>query len=124
MSKIAQSIKMTAVLAGVATVLFLQGCSYKEALRGKHEDLLDSHQVTINKPCSLFTENMTIIERHPEQTKYQYTCGKTDVRIVLKDEELTVNEKQYGRINKGDSIFFDKGRVLINSKEVHEVARR
>ena len=124
MSKIAKSIKITAVLAGVSTVLFLQGCSYQEALRGKHEELLDSHQVTINKPCSLFTENMTRIEKLPEQTKYQYTCGKTDVRIVLKNEELTVNEKHYGRINNGDSIFFDQGKVLINSKEVHEVASK
>ncbi|MBA2732517.1 MAG: hypothetical protein H0U54_06460 [Acidobacteria bacterium] len=113
---------LIAVLCCLCSVLFLEGCSYQEALSGKHEGTVESHQLTINKPCSLFTENTIRIETSPGQTKYQYTCGNTRVFIVLKNEELTVNEKSYGKLKDGDSIVFDHGKVLINSKEVQEVA--
>ena len=119
-----KSAKLITILGSLCLVIFLQGCSYREALRGKHEDMVDSHLVTINKPCTLFTENTTRIETLPEQTKYQYACGETKVAIVLKDEELTVNEKSYGKLNKGDAIVFDHGKVLINSKEMQEIASK
>ncbi|MDT4952993.1 MAG: hypothetical protein QOJ02_1131 [Acidobacteriota bacterium] len=116
--------KLTISLLCLALVFLSQGCSYQEAISGKHENLVGSHQITIMKPCRLFTENTTRVENHPEQTKYEYTCGDTSVSISLKDEELIVNEKSYGTINKGDSIIFDHGKVLINSKEVQEVASK
>jgi hypothetical protein len=119
-----KSANFVALLFCLCSIFFLQGCSYREALRGKHEDMLGSHQVTINKPCSLFTENATRIENVPGLIKYQYTCGETNVAIVLKDEELTIYDKSYGRLGEGDSIVFDHGKVFINAREVQEVASK
>lgn len=119
-----KSTKLITIFVCLCSVFLLEGCSYREALSGKHENMLDSHQLTINKPCTLFTENMTRMENVPGYTKYEYTCGETRVFIVLNNEELTVNNRDYGRLNEGDSIVYDHGKVLINSKEVQEIASR
>jgi hypothetical protein len=112
------------ILPGLALLLLSQGCSYQEALRGKHENQVGSHQVVVMKPCGLFTENSTIIENIPGRTKYEYICGETNVSMVLKDNELSVNGQSYGTINEGDSITFDHGKVLVSPGETHDVASR
>src|SRR5689334_1798862 len=92
------------VLLGLGLLLLSQACSYQEALRGKHENQLDGHHIVIMKPCGLFTENTTRIENSPGRTKYEYICGETNVSMVLKDHELSVNGQSYGTIKEDDSI--------------------
>jgi len=116
--------KSILILPALVLLLLAQGCSYQEALRGRHENDVGSHHVVVIKPCGLFSENTTKIENVPGHTMYEYTCGETRVAMMLKDGELTVNDKNYGAINEGDSITFDHGKVLINSRETQEVASK
>ena len=116
--------KLVLVLPSMVFLFLAQGCSYREALRGKHENQVGSHQVTIIRPCGLFTENTTRIENLPGRTKYEYVCGETKVTIGLKDNELTVNGQSYGAIKEGDSITFDHGKVLVGSQETPQVASK
>ena len=44
--------------------------------------------------------------------------------VTIKDEDLIVNGKSYGKLKPGDSITVDGGRVLINEQEVQEIASR
>jgi hypothetical protein len=116
--------KKSMILPGLALLFLSQGCSYQEALRGKHENQVDGHHIVIMKPCGLFTENTTRIENVPGRTKYEYICGETNVSMVLKDNELSVNGQSYGMISEDDSITFDHGKVLISPGEKHDVASR
>ncbi len=43
-----------------------------------------------------------------------------DVEVIIKNGELTVDDKHYGALKEGDTIIVDHGRVLINSREVRE----
>jgi hypothetical protein len=40
-----------------------------------------------------------------------------DADIFIRDEELTVNGARYGRLQPGDSVTVDHGKVLINDRE-------
>src|ERR1044071_4709696 len=124
MKKIKALPEKAMMLPGLALLLLSQACSYQEALRGQHENQVDGHHIVIMKPCGLFTENTTRIENVAGRTKYEYICGETNVSMVLKDNELSVNGQSYGTINEDDSITFDHGKVLISSVEKHDVASR
>ncbi|MEO6724694.1 MAG: hypothetical protein ABIP14_05280 [Blastocatellia bacterium] len=41
-----------------------------------------------------------------------------DADIAIRDEELTVNNQKYGKLNSGDTVTVDHGKVLINDRAV------
>jgi hypothetical protein len=49
---------------------------------------------------------------------YRYTPCR-DADILISDEQLTVNGTRYGRLQPGDSVTVDHGKVLINDREPH-----
>lgn len=52
---------------------------------------------------------------------YNLTCG--DTKVTIRNEELTVNGKSYGRLNEGDAVHVENGKVLVNEKQVEEVRK-
>lgn len=60
----------------------------------------------------------------PPQKQEDSASGKTtyhfvpcrDADISLRDEELTVNGRKYGKLNSGDTVTVDHGIVLINGQ--------
>ena len=58
----------------------------------------------------------------PAQKQEDSASGKTtyhfvpcrDADIAIRDEELTVNNQKYGKLNSGDTVTVDHGKVLIN----------
>ena len=57
-----------------------------------------------------------------EDGNHRFACSVTTVEI--KNEELTVNTKSYGRLKQGDSVMVDGDKVLINDQEVQQIASR
>jgi hypothetical protein len=47
---------------------------------------------------------------------YRYTPCR-DADILISDEQLTVNGVRYGRLQPGDSVTVDHGKVLVNDRE-------
>ena len=54
------------------------------------------------------------------QLTYRWTPCR-DADISISGEELVVNSKRYGRLNRGDAVVVDHGKVLINEREAHEI---
>lgn len=108
---------------GRATLLWLcfsflfQGCGPSDVSEIGPNGFLGSHKVTVTPSCII---KQTKIEQ-PSNGKeaYSSTCG--DIQVEIKDEELFVNSKAYGKLNKGDSIHIDHNNVLINSKPASEI---
>ena len=49
-------------------------------------------------------------------------CITKDYKIVIKNEELIVNDKSYGKLNVKDSITLGDGKVVVNLKEKEGIA--
>lgn len=47
---------------------------------------------------------------------YRFTPCR-DADILISDEQLTVNGTRYGRLQPGDSVTVDHGKVLINDRD-------
>jgi hypothetical protein len=54
---------------------------------------------------------------------YRFTPCR-DADIVIRDEELVVNNTSYGRLKQGDSVTVDHGKVLVNDREPRPVASK
>lgn len=119
-----QSVKTAAVFLCLSLVVVFQGCG---AFRVHNQDksVLGAHQVVVT-PCGWKLEDKfsgTVKDEQTGKSYYKYSCGETVVTI--KDEELIVNGRSYGRLaNETDSVKVDRDRVLINGKEIQEVASR
>lgn len=116
------------IISSVFILLLMQACEEVHTLAwNKAETTIDGHQVII-KPCRMsYTRTMsdTPTDRH-----HIFACGDPDspdknkVRVVIKNEALSVNGKSYGTLNRGDSVEVKDGKVFINRQEAVEVAQR
>lgn len=117
-----QSSRMSVALLSLSVVLASQGCGGFRLLN-KDKTVLDSHPVTIT-PCGWKLENKfggAVKDEQSGKTYYKHSCGETVVTI--KDEELAVNGKSYGKLAKAtDSVKVNGGRVFVNDKEVQAMA--
>lgn len=117
-----QSSKMIVALLSLGVVLAAQGCGGFRLLN-RDNTVLAAHRVTIT-PCGWKLENKfggSVKDEQTGKTYYKHSCGETIVTI--KDEELAVNGKSYGKLaNATDSVKVDGGRVFVNDKEVQAVA--
>lgn len=116
-----QSSRMIVALLFLCVVLASQGCGGFRLLN-RDNTVLGTHPVTIT-PCGWKLENKfggAVKDEQTGKTYYKQSCGETIVTI--KDEELAVNGKSYGKLaNATDSVKVDGSRVLVNGKEVQAV---
>ena len=117
-----QSSRMDIALLSLCVMLVSQGCGGFRLLN-RDNTVLGAHPVMIT-PCGWKLENKFGGPVKDEQTGkiyHKHSCGETIVTI--KDEELAVNSKSYGKLAKAtDSVKGDGGRVFVNDKEVQAVA--
>jgi hypothetical protein len=117
-----RSSKVMVALISLGVLLASQGCGGFRLLN-KDRTILGSHSVTIT-PCGWKLENKFGGEVRDEQAGkvyYKHSCGETVV--IIKDEELVVNDKSYGKLaTANDSIKVSSGKVFVNDKEVQAVA--
>jgi len=104
----------------LCALLFFQGCnaSMKNRVLGRSWTFMGGHEVVIS-PC--YWPYRKSVESAQEAT-HQFTCGKTNIEI--KNEELFVDGKSRGMLHKGDAVAIVSGKLLINSKQVEEVASK
>lgn len=96
----------------VLALLLLTACSKENnLLLGRVEHPVGSHKVVV-------TDCYRISAPPPGQlgAEYHYMPCK-DADIWIKGEELTVNGKNYGRLNTGDGVLVDHGVVSIERKQ-------
>lgn len=101
--------------------LFIQGCSsMNELVMNKAETTINGHQVVI-RPCR---DSYTRTLKDTETNRHHvFGCGK-HIKVEIRNEVLTVNDKSYGMLNSGDSIEVKNDKVLINKKEAVAVAMK
>jgi hypothetical protein len=82
-----------------------------------NEKMLGSHRVKI-KPGSVTvsTSHQTSSSGPTADTYYEFSSGST--RVVIKNEELIINDQTYGMLSPNDPIDVDHGRVLVYGKPV------
>lgn len=97
----------------------LASCSHSNnLLLGRVEAKLASHKVVVTDcyrttpPQPLLTGDRRVWE----------PCR--DARVVMEGERLTVNGKDYGALNSGDSILVDHGVVSTQRNLILDRARR
>lgn len=117
-----QSSKMIAVALSLGLMLLFQGCG---AFRVFNNDksVLGAHPVMIT-PCGWKLEDKfagSVKDETTGKVYHKYTCGETI--LTIKDEELVVNGKSYGKLAKEtDSVKVDGSKVFVNDREVQAVA--
>ena len=98
-------------------------CALALSACGLHQDdndalPLGTHKVSVRPRC---VSKQIHNDANGGIRTYTLTCGDTKVKIM--NEELTVNGKSYGRLNAGDSIHVEDGKVLINDKQTEEIKK-
>jgi hypothetical protein len=82
-----------------------------EALVGKHTVVVtDCYRTRVPQP------------RKVTDTEFQFKPCK-DAEVVIRNEELIVNEKAYGKLQPQDAVTVDHGKVLINDHAARALAR-
>ncbi len=98
--------------------VFSPGCFH----RLPREQQLGSHRVSI-KPFCDGASSGTLAQAQRDGTSriiaYEFTCG--DTKVVIRENMLTVNDKSYGRLNEGDQVAVDYGKVRVNREVRAEV---
>ena len=111
------------VILGLVLLIVLVGCSatFSNNRTGeigskpneKSETYMGSHHVTV-KPPSTITDSSSSSFLGGNKT-YEYSCG--DVSITIRNEELIVNNRKYGRLRDGCSILVDNGKVTVTAQK-------
>jgi hypothetical protein len=117
-----QSTRMSVALMLLCLLLVSQGCGGFRLLN-RDKTILGAHSVVIT-PCGWKLENKfggPVKDEQSGKVYHKHSCGETVVTI--KDEELAVNGKSYGKLaNATDSVKVDGIRVFVNGKEVQAVS--
>jgi hypothetical protein len=87
-------------------------------LLGRVEAKVGSHQVVVTDCYRTGVPAPQKIEAGTDGARetYRFTPCR-DADILIRDEELSVNGTRYGRLQPGDSVTVDHGKVLINDRE-------
>lgn len=112
----------TTLLAYFCGALLITGCSRSNNLvLGQVEAVIGSHTITV-------TDCYRTSVPPPQQIKgsedgklaYHWTpCRDADISIT--GEELVVNGTTYGKLNQGDVVTIDHGKVLINNHQAQVI---
>ena len=91
--------------------VFLGGCSNSNNL------LLGEVRATVGTHAVMVTDCYRTSVDPPRQTgaaSYEYVPCR-DARVVIRDEQLTVNGRSYGKLQARDSVLVDHGVVSVHS---------
>lgn len=114
------SSRTTFVFTLAAIALLVGGCSRaKRVLTNQTATTLGTHRMTI-KPIGKWDSNIFGAEQQDADGKRMLVFSAGETKIVVKEEQLRVNDKSYGRLNAGDRVDVAFGKVFVNDKEVGE----
>lgn len=101
------------LISATLIALALAGCDERTMVRrGETQAVLGTHKVTI-KPGSPHVRSTTTgvgVGR-----VYEYTCA--EIRIILRPDDLLINQLSYGAIEPYDTILVSHGEVFINGEK-------
>ncbi len=98
-----------AILVGV---LGASLCACSVSLNEESETDMGSHHVVVKPGCSF--SNSSSASGTDVET-YEYSCGETSVTI--RNEQLVVNNVDYGSLDIGDAISIDNGKVSVDDQQ-------
>jgi hypothetical protein len=90
-----------------------------KAVSGRSEEMIWGHQVSV-EPC-YWSERQTLRDNGPEDSRHVFKCSGTEV--VIENEVLLVNQKNYGKLSKEAIVRVTDGKVFINHKEAQPLAQ-
>lgn len=97
------------LLTLLSVPLLLQACGGGHDTSGALP--LGTHKVSVRPRCA----STQISNRFPEGgAVYNLTCG--DTAVTIRNEELLVNGKSYGKLDEGDAVHVEGGAVFVNGK--------
>jgi len=96
--------------------LLLHGCGGRQDTSGAIT--LGTHKVSVRPRCVTTRIN----NRFPAGGAiYNLNCG--DTAVMIRNEELVINGKSYGRLSEGDAVHIEGGSVFIDGKQIEERAK-
>ncbi len=109
----------------VCAMLLLQGCNATthNKLMGIEEVTVNNHTIVVTDCYRWGKQQPQTIEDAPGKSIHRFNPCR-DADILIKYEELIVNGKSYGMLNKGDRVTLDHHKVLINGKAAQEIASK
>lgn len=107
--------KTAKIILIMGLIGIIAGCSLE--VKTKNEIDLGSHHVIVKPPSfNKYESHVT----HGDESFYEYTCGNTAVKIA--NEVLFVNNMKYGKLNAGDSVLVNNGKVFVNNQKRKGIA--
>ena len=115
------NVKSGIILSSLLLLLLTQGCSsMNEVVWNKAETTIDGHHVVI-RPCR-DSYQRTETDKKTNQ-HHVFACGDK-VKVEIRNDELTINGKSYGKLGGGDSVEVNREKVFINKKEAGSLAMK
>jgi hypothetical protein len=111
----------TTLLACVCAAILCTACSSSNnLLLGRVEATVDGHTVVVTD-CyrTSVPPPQQLANTADGKSVYRFMPCR-DADVIIRGDTLTVNGKRYGRLNRGDAITVDHGKVLVNDHEVNE----
>lgn len=102
----------SAMIVGAILLVLVTGCSVHVKMNEENQTKMGSHQVVV-KPGSTVTSSSS--STGGDEATYQYSCG--DVSVTIQNEKLIVNNINYGRLNTGEPVLIDNGKVSVAGQE-------
>jgi hypothetical protein len=108
------------LLLGVCLSLLFSSCSKSNNLLfGRVEAVVGGHKVIVTDCYRIRVPKPQTLDPTPDGKPSFRFMPCRDADVLIRGGELSVNGKSYGRLNDGDTISVDHGRVLINGREAH-----
>ena len=115
------SFRTGVIISSLFLLILIQGCSdIQSHLLNKANAFIDGHHIAIS-PCR---GSYTKISDTETNRDFIFNCNDDSIRVQIKNEQLTVNDKSYGMLSSGDSVVVKNDKVFINSKEAGAVAMK
>ena len=121
-SKPPRSIFTGATVCALALgALLLQACAGgpRGVLLNERATTLGSHNMII-QPVGKWHSNSFAGPQQDSDGKQMWVFSVDETKIAVKDERLSVNGKDFGKLNPGDSIAVRYAKVYVNGREVAE----
>ena len=109
----------------VCALVLFQSCNATthNEIFGVEEATVNGHTIEVTDCYRWGKQQLQTIEDAPGKSIHRFNPCR-DADILIKYEELIVNGKSYGMLNKGDRITLDHHKLFINGKETREIASR
>ena len=104
---------MKQAIAILTILLTLVACDVKVTVNDKNETTMGTHQVIV-KPGSAFTSSYK--KTIGSKSTYEFKSGDTQIKI--ENDNLFVNEKDYGKVPKNSDILVEDVKVFISGQEI------